>query len=285
MWENADETMRPPEETGKAETKKGKKPPRGSEDELVLWAQLILCGLILAGVLAARELALPLYPALRTAFDAAMQDQAPYAFDEERGFVKFAQGRLWELQQAASEVFAQLNTPQQEVQGAALSMPVVQARLHSAPQREVPSGCREESYLPAFPVGFPLPGKLYEQTSGYGWRIDPVQGTAQEFHIGADLAVGQGTPVLAAAEGVVRYAGSGASYGNYVRILHDDGDETIYAHMQYLFVRTGQHVQAGQTLGTVGQTGNATGPHLHFEILHEGVRYDPSELLETAPAP
>ena len=88
--------------------------------------------------------------------------------------------------------------------------------------------------------------------------------------------------IFAAADGVVRYAGTHNSYGNYVRILHEDGDESLYAHMQYVFVRSGQPVTAGQVLGTVGETGNATGPHLHFEILHQGVRYDPSQALQAA---
>ena len=80
----------------------------------------------------------------------------------------------------------------------------------------------------------------------------------------------------------MRIARNHASYGNYVRLLHPGGDETIYAHLQYLFVRPGQQVQAGQCLGTVGQTGNATGPHLHFELLHAGVRYDPTQALARA---
>ena len=105
---------------------------------------------------------------------------------------------------------------------------------------------------------------------------------AQEFHTGVDLSAAEGTPVLAAADGVVRLAKSHSSYGNYVRILHSDGDETIYAHMQYLFVRQGQRVSAGRQIGTAGQTGNATGPHLHFELLHEGVRYDPTQALLAA---
>ena len=96
------------------------------------------------------------------------------------------------------------------------------------------------------------------------------------------LAAAEGAPISAAADGVVRYAGVHSSYGNYVRILHADGDETLYAHMQYVFVRSGQPVSAGEMLGTVGETGNATGPHLHFEILHEGLRYDPSEVLQAA---
>ena len=88
--------------------------------------------------------------------------------------------------------------------------------------------------------------------------------------------------MLAAADGIVRMAGRHKSYGNYLRVLHADGDETLYAHLQYLFVRAGEAVSAGQTLGTVGQTGNATGPHLHFEILHRGLRYDPAAALQHA---
>ena len=64
--------------------------------------------------------------------------------------------------------------------------------------------------------------------------------------------------------------------------MHADGDETLYAHMQYLFVSTGAVVTAGQVLGVVGETGNATGPHLHFEILHKGLRYDSAQALQDA---
>ncbi len=81
---------------------------------------------------------------------------------------------------------------------------------------------------------------------------------------------------------MVRTAGSHKSYGNYLRILHADGDETLYAHMQYLFVKAGSASPRGRCLGTVGETGNATGPHLHFEILHRGLRYDPAEALQNA---
>lgn len=107
-------------------------------------------------------------------------------------------------------------------------------------------------------------------------------GSGSDFHLGNDLAAATGTPVLAAADGVVRYAGTHSSYGNYLRILHANGDETLYAHLQYLFVHSGQSVSAGQCIGTVGETGNTTGPHLHFEILHKGIRYDPSEALQQA---
>ena len=101
--------------------------------------------------------------------------------------------------------------------------------------------------------------------------------------MGHDLAAATGTPVLAAADGVVRVAGKHASYGNYLRVLHADGDETLYAHMQYLFVSTGAVLsRRGRCWASLGQTGNATGPHLHFEILHKGRRYDPAQALQDA---
>ena len=83
----------------------------------------------------------------------------------------------------------------------------------------------------------------------------------------------------AALDGVVTAARRSATYGNYVRLTHADGQETLYAHMQYLYVRAGEVVQAGQRLGTAGQTGRATGAHLHFELLSGGIRYDPSDAL------
>ena len=96
---------------------------------------------------------------------------------------------------------------------------------------------------------------------------------------GRVLPVCAGTPVLAALDGVVTAARRGAAYGNYVRLTHGDGQETLYAHMQYLYVRAGEVVAAGQRLGTAGQTGRATGAHLHFEFLTGGIRYDPSAAL------
>lgn len=266
MWESA--SPQPPQEAKPAAKPRREK----SGEDLVLWAQLFLCGLVLAGVYCAKRFQLPVYAALRTTYEAALQEQGPGFLDSERNFLKFAEQTAAELRQAAAEVFAELRT----------ATPESAARPAHARAAYLPSGSSAESYQPDFPMVFPLPGRVYERTSGYGWRTDPMGGQGTDFHTGVDLAVGQGTPVLAAADGVVRFAGWHSSYGNYVRILHAGGDETIYAHMQYLFVRTGQRVTAGETLGTVGATGNATGPHLHFELLHKGTRYDPSEALEGA---
>lgn len=80
-------------------------------------------------------------------------------------------------------------------------------------------------------------------------------------------------------DGVVTAARRSATYGNYLCLSHSGGQETLYAHLQYLFVRAGEVVQAGQPLGTAGETGRSTGAHLHFELLEQGIRYDAGALL------
>ena len=263
MWENAaplpeNEPPKPPARCAK------------SEEDLVLWAQILLCLAAIGLVLAAGALDWPVYPELRRAFTAAMQPEQSLLLSEERSLLKFTEQTAGELADSARSMWEDFTLP---------ATPETARTAHGQPSP--PAYARTDSYTPGFPLQFPLPGQS-RKTSGYGWRTDPMGGLGDDFHIGNDLAAAQGTPVLAAADGVVRMAGSHKSYGNYLRILHADGDETLYAHMQYLFVKAGECVTAGQTLGTVGETGNATGPHLHFEILHRGLRYDPAEALQNA---
>lgn len=141
-----------------------------------------------------------------------------------------------------------------------------------------PAGCTLEQAKPGSGFCFPLETRNWRLSDGYGWRTDPLTGE-EAFHKGVDLACGSGTVVRAALDGVVVQAKYSTSYGNYLRLCHADGGETLYAHLQYCYVRTGEVVQAGQPLGTAGQTGRATGAHLHFEVLAQGLRQDPSRLL------
>ena len=150
--------------------------------------------------------------------------------------------------------------------------------LRPCARQAAPEGCSLYRPEPAGQCVFPLGTSSWRLSSGYGWRQDPLD-EKRDFHTGADLACAEGTPVLAAMDGIVLAARRSASYGNCIRLAHKDGVETLYAHMQYLYVRPGQLVEAGQTLGTAGQTGRATGPHLHFELLYRAVRCDPSALL------
>ena len=141
-----------------------------------------------------------------------------------------------------------------------------------------PAGASLIQAKPGQTLCFPLETAAWRVSAPYGWRKDPFTGE-NAFHRGVDLACAEGTPVLAALDGLVTAARRGTAYGNYVRLTHGDGQETLYAHMQYLYVRAGEVVAAGQRLGTAGQTGRATGAHLHFELRRQGTACDPSALL------
>ncbi|MUL35202.1 LysM peptidoglycan-binding domain-containing M23 family metallopeptidase [Gloeocapsopsis dulcis] len=113
---------------------------------------------------------------------------------------------------------------------------------------------------------YPLPTKA-TVAMGYGWQINPNTGQVF-FHSGVDLLAPTGTAVRAVSAGTVAFAGEQGSYGNLVVVNHQEGRQTRYAHLQKVSVTTGQIVQPGQVLGTVGITGNPTStePHLHFEV-------------------
>ena len=106
-------------------------------------------------------------------------------------------------------------------------------------------------------------------TSPQGYRTDPITGEVS-YHSGTDIALPEGTPILAAADGTVTIANAldswGGSYGYHVKLDHGGGLTTLYAHCSSICVTVGQQVKAGQVIAYVGHTGRATGPHLHFEI-------------------
>jgi murein DD-endopeptidase MepM/ murein hydrolase activator NlpD len=112
-------------------------------------------------------------------------------------------------------------------------------------------------------------------SSPFGWRTDPLDGT-RRFHSGVDLPAAYGHAVPAAAQGRVVSAGDQGGYGLTVVVEHPGGLQSRYAHLSSYEVKPGDQVQAGQVIGRVGQTGRATGPHLHFELVREGRRLDPA---------
>jgi len=121
-------------------------------------------------------------------------------------------------------------------------------------------------------LSFPLPG--YPIVSTYGWRIHPILGV-RKLHEGIDIYAPTGTPIHAAAAGVVVWAGPRNGYGNAVVIDHGSGVATLYAHQSVIGAAVGQRVASGQVIGYVGQTGLAAGPHCHFEVRVNGHTYDP----------
>ena len=118
-------------------------------------------------------------------------------------------------------------------------------------------------------------------SSDYGYREHPVDGD-YKFHAGVDLAADTGTDILAFADGVVDFIGKSDIYGNYVQLRHDGGVTSFYAHCDELLLPKGTAVSAGDVIARVGETGNATGPHLHFEVKVNGVLVDPLDYIETA---
>ena len=126
------------------------------------------------------------------------------------------------------------------------------------------------------PSMLPVDGGWY--SSNFGWRIDPFNGV-KAFHEGVDFMAEVGTPVFAAAGGVVVYSEFHPQYGNMIEIDHGNGLVTRYAHASRRLVKVGDVVLAGSKVAEVGATGRATGSHLHFEVRHHGVAQDPAQFL------
>ena len=132
------------------------------------------------------------------------------------------------------------------------------------------SGCA----LPRWPVDAAL-------TSPYGLRLN---GILPDLHEGVDLAAPMGTPVLAMRSGIVHFAGTMGGYGNVVILQHGTNTRSVYAHLSELHVRSGERVEGRQVIALSGASGNATGPHLHFEIQRWGRAEDPVLLLGGFPS-
>ena len=126
-----------------------------------------------------------------------------------------------------------------------------------------------------FAYSTPIRGVL---SSSFGWREHPVEG-GSKFHYGVDLAADEGEAIAAFADGTVYATGESSSLGRYIMLQHEGGYVTLYAHCSQLLVRQGQKVEAGQAIAKVGQTGWATGPHLHIEVIVDGEPKDPLEYL------
>ena len=132
------------------------------------------------------------------------------------------------------------------------------------------------------PTQKPIPAS--QVGSPYGWRIDPFTGRSA-LHTGLDFQAEAGTPILAAAGGVVVASEMHPAYGNMVEVDHGNDLITRYAHASRLLVKKGDLVKRGHKVAEVGTTGRSTGPHLHFEVLVQGVPQDPRRFLNGGPAP
>jgi len=115
-------------------------------------------------------------------------------------------------------------------------------------------------------------------SSYFGERADPFDGL-EKFHKGVDFAGTLGSNVVAVAAGVVTWAGERSGYGKLIEINHGDGYSTRYAHNERTLVSVGQTVKRGESIALMGSTGHSTGPHVHFEVLHNGRQVDPLSFI------
>lgn len=121
-------------------------------------------------------------------------------------------------------------------------------------------------------------------TSSFGEREDPLNVGEGEFHTGVDISAKFGTPVLAAADGVVQMAGLESGYGREVILNHGNGIETLYAHLSGFTVSSGQQVSIGQVIGYIGLSGRTTGPNLHYEVRIHNAPVNPHRYLRQTPS-
>lgn len=119
------------------------------------------------------------------------------------------------------------------------------------------------------------------RTSGFGYRRDPIRGGTR-LHAGMDWAGAYGTPIYASADGVVIHAGRQSGYGRLVKIQHDFGIETRFAHLSKISVKVGQRVSRGDLIGGMGNSGRSTGTHLHYEVRENGNPVNPMKYIKAA---
>ena len=128
-------------------------------------------------------------------------------------------------------------------------------------------------------VPFVKPVWSYWLTSPFGGRADPFN-KKQARHKGVDLASRTGNKIKTMAKGKVTRAEYAGGYGNLVEVDHGNGFKTKYAHMNKIYVKKGEHLEAGDVVGEVGSTGRSTGPHLHYEVLYRGIQVDPMPFMK-----
>ncbi len=148
------------------------------------------------------------------------------------------------------------------------------------PDMEFLEATKNTSFSPVFATSqICSPVEKGRYTSYFGYRTNPISGDFS-FHTGIDIAAPERTDIRAAFGGRVTKKGYDGQAGNYVYLTHDDGFVTFYCHCSEILVDVGNVIRQGETIALVGATGSATGPHVHFEVRKDGIRYNPVWLLE-----
>ncbi len=148
----------------------------------------------------------------------------------------------------------------------------------SAIKARVAEAAALDDALLSIPFGTPVAGDTY-RTSSYGMRKDPFN-KRPAFHAGIDYGAYRLAPIVATADGVVKFVGKNGGYGRTVEVDHGHGFVTRYAHLEKTYVKRGARVKKGEKIGGMGSTGRSTATHLHYEIFFQGQDYDPDKFLK-----
>ncbi len=230
-------------------------------DSHLLFVQVILCALITGFVLFAKSTGAPFLDDLRAGYSRMLTEGVD--FSAENSFARFAQSTVHDLRIGVQNLVNTLDAaPESDARGGSWAVTDTKKPPVGATFEKLPLGQK---------LRLPVQGNV---TSGYGFRKNPVTG-GQDFHAGVDIAAAEGTPVYAAQDGQVVRAGYNRLRGSFVVIRHEHGVKTLYQHLSYSFVRGGEMIRQGQCIAQVGSTGMVTGPHLHLEVLVDGVCTDP----------
>ena len=143
---------------------------------------------------------------------------------------------------------------------------------NSSESRELAENPNPTPFFSSIPNIKPVTGSI---TSGFGRRLHPIYNVTL-FHTGIDFSAAEGTRVHSTGDGVVAFSGYDKGYGQKVIISHGYGYKTIYAHLSKSLVRQGQRIQRGEIIALSGNTGVSTGPHLHYEVLKDNVKVNPT---------
>jgi len=213
----------------------------------------------------------------------------------DRVLERWPTGRVQQLQQSITfttktkPMLVRIATSAALVAGLAFLWPAAPTSNPVTPGSSTPSTCPAVPEVvaaavtwPDFdpPTASPLAGvSLHDAHSGFGMRIHPIS-KRKQLHRGIDFRAKLGTEVLATAAGRVVFAGENGKNGIQVRIVHEDGYVTVYNHLQVVTVERAERVTQGQVIAKVGNTGQSTGPHLHYEVLLNDQPIDPLALLD-----
>lgn len=233
-------------------------------DEHLLSVQILLCLAVFAFVFFSRSINAPYLQELKDQYQVMLSQGVE--FSTENSVARLASNFVSDLRVSAQDILSQLEAPTaSESLGQGGILPVTQTK-------SPPSGMSMDSYTLPETLHLPVSGYV---SSLYGFRKHPVTGQ-DDFHAGLDIAAAQDTPVFAVLDGVVIKTAWSNGRGNYIVIRHANGVQTLYQHLSCVLLRAGEPIQKAQVIGTVGSTGVSTGPHLHFELILNGMRVDPA---------